>query len=90
MQLRVLELQDRHAPYRDGRRELEFHGRVIDWDGKRCLFAIAHELSVIHMSNVWSDGGLLDALTRVPKKELCCDRLEQTLARAALTNILPS
>lgn len=78
----VLELRDRHAPYRDGRRELEFHGGALDWNGKRCLFATVHDPSETHMANGSGDGASLDALTRIPNRELFCDRLAQTLARA--------
>ena len=71
----VIELCDRHAPYRDGRRELEFHGGAFDWNGKRCLFATVHDPSETHMSNGLGDGAALDALTRIPNRELFCDRL---------------
>ena len=62
--------------------ELEFHGGALDWNGKRCLFATVHDPSETHMANGSGDGASLDALTRIPNRELFCDRLAQRRAGA--------
>ncbi|MBG06348.1 MAG: diguanylate cyclase [Rhodospirillaceae bacterium] len=82
----VLEIRDRHAPIGDSHRELEFHGGLVQWDGKQCLLSTAFDLSQIHGPNGWSEGTSFDPLTFLPNKDLFSDRLEQTLARARRTN----
>ena len=78
----VLEIRDRHAPISDSHRELEFHGGLVQWDGKQCLLSTAFDLSQIHGPNGLSEGTSFDPLTYLPNKDLFSDRLEQTLARA--------
>lgn len=81
-----LEFRDRHAPDGDDRRELEFQGGAVTWQGARRLFIIAHDLTDLPIDCEDPNAITLDPLTKLPNKALFHDRLDQALARAHRSN----